>query len=238
MIDVNIVDVLIILFIALMGVIGFKRGVIKQTVSTVGLIIVLILSFQLKNPLAEFLSLHLPFFDFFGTFEGVTALNIILYQLISFLVIFALLEVVLNILISITGVIEKILKYTVILGIPSKLLGLLVGLIEGFIFTFIVLFFLKQPVFDIKEFESSTLTPKILESTPVLSGFAGDLVETFNDVYLLGKEYSISDPNTLNRETVDVMLKHGIISTDYVVKLIDADKIEIDGIDSVLNKYR
>ena len=236
--DVNIVDALIILFIALMGVIGFKRGVVKQTVSTVGLIIILILAFQLKNPLAEFLSLHLPFFDFFGAFEGVTALNIILYQLISFLVIFALLEIVLKVLISITGVIEKIFKYTIILGIPSKLLGLLVGLIEGFVFTFIVLFFLKQPAFNIKEFESSTLTSKILESTPVLSGFASDLVETFNDVYLLGKEYSISDPNTLNRETVDVMLKHGVISTDYVVKLIDADKIEIDGIDSVLNKYR
>ena len=236
--DVNIVDALIILFIALMGVIGFKRGVVKQTVSTVGVIIILILAFQLKNPLAEFLSLHLPFFDFFGAFEGVTALNIILYQLISFLVIFALLEIVLKVLISITGVIEKIFKYTIILGIPSKLLGLLVGLIEGFVFAFIVLFFLKQPAFNIKEFESSTLTPKILESTPVLSGFASDLVETFNDVYLLGKEYSISDPNTLNRETVDVMLKHGVISTDYVVKLIDADKIEIDGIDSVLNKYR
>lgn len=236
--DVNIVDALIILFIALMGVIGFKRGVVKQTVSTVGVIIILILAFQLKNPLAEFLSLHLPFFDFFGAFEGVTALNIILYQLISFLVIFALLEIVLKVLISITGVIEKIFKYTIILGIPSKLLGLLVGLIEGFVFTFIVLFFLKQPAFNIKEFESSTLTSKILESTPVLSGFASDLVETFNDIYLLGKEYSISDPNTLNRETVDVMLKHGVISTDYVVKLIDADKIEIDGIDSVLNKYR
>ena len=234
----NIVDALIILFIALMGVIGFKRGVVKQTVSTVGLIIILILAFQLKNPLAEFLSLHLPFFDFFGAFEGVTALNIILYQLISFLVIFALLEIVLKVLISITGVIEKIFKYTIILGIPSKLLGLLVGLIEGFVFTFIVLFFLKQPAFNIKEFESSTLTSKILESTPVLSGFASDLVETFNDVYLLGKEYSISDPNTLNRETVDVMLKHGVISTAYVVKLIDADKIEIDGIDSLLNKYR
>ena len=236
--DVNIVDALIILFIALMGVIGFKRGVVKQTVSTVGVIIILILAFQLKNPLAEFLSLHLPFFDFFGAFEGVTALNIILYQLISFLVIFALLEIVLKVLISITGVIEKIFKYTIILGIPSKLLGLLVGLIEGFVFTFIVLFFLKQPAFNIKEFESSTLTSKILELTPVLSGFASDLVETFNDVYLLGKEYSISDPNTLNRATVDVMLKHGVISTDYVVKLIDADKIEIDGIDSVLNKYR
>ena len=77
-----------------------------------------------------------------------------------------------------------------------------------------------------------------MESTPVLSGFASDLVETFNDVYSLGKEYSDSDPNTLNRETIDVMLKHDIISVDYVVKLIDADKVNITGIDSVLNKYR
>ncbi len=236
--DVNIIDVLIILFIALVGVIGFKRGVIKQTVSTVGLIIIVILAFQLKNPLAEFLSLHLPFFDFFGAFEGVTTLNIILYQLISFLIIFALLEIILRVLISITGVIEKIFKYTIILGIPSKLLGLLVGLIEGFIITFIVLFFLKQPAFNIKEFENSELTPKILESTPVLSSFSSDLVEAFNDIYTLGKEYSLEDVNSLNRETIDVMLKHGIISTDYVVKLMDADKIEIDGIDSVLNKYR
>ncbi len=234
----NIIDALIILFIALMGVIGFKRGVIKQLVSTVGLVIILILAFQLKDPLAEFLSLHLPFFDFFGAFKGVTTLNIILYQLISFLIIFALLEIVLNVLISITGVIEKIFKYTIILGIPSKLLGLVVGLIEGFIIAFIVLFFFKQPAFNIKQFEGSELTPKILNSTPVLSGFANDLVETFQDIYTLGVEYGDSDPNTLNKEAIDVMLKHGIISTDYVVKLVDADKINIVGIDSILNKYR
>ena len=74
----NIVDVLIILGILLFGVSGMKRGGIRQIVGTVGFIIVLMLAFYLKNPLAEFLSLHLPFFKFGGVYHGVTALNILL----------------------------------------------------------------------------------------------------------------------------------------------------------------
>ena len=37
----NIVDVLIVLMIAMMGVVGYKKGVIKQTVSTIGFIIII-----------------------------------------------------------------------------------------------------------------------------------------------------------------------------------------------------
>ena len=40
----NIIDVLVFLTIVLMGVIGFKKGFLKQTVSTVGFIIVVILA--------------------------------------------------------------------------------------------------------------------------------------------------------------------------------------------------
>ena len=81
----NIVDAIIILLILACGVAGFKRGVLKQLVSTVGFVIIVILAFYLKNPIAEFLSLHLPFFNFGGSFANVTSLNIILYQIISFI---------------------------------------------------------------------------------------------------------------------------------------------------------
>ena len=77
----NIVDALIILIILASGVAGFKRGVLKQTVSTVGFIIVVVFAFYLKNPIAEFLSLHFPFFKFSGSFANVASLNIILYQI-------------------------------------------------------------------------------------------------------------------------------------------------------------
>lgn len=236
----NIVDALIILIILASGLVGFKRGVLKQTVSTVGFIIVVILAFYLKNPIAEFLSLHLPFFKFGGNFVNVTSINIILYQIISFILVVLLLEIVLGILIRITGIIEKILKFTIILGIPSKILGFIVGIVEGFIITFLVLFFFRQPSFNLSIFEGSKLTSPILNSTPVLSNVAKGLVDTVNDLYDLGNDYyeQKMDANTLNLKSIDVMLEHKIITADYVVKLVDANKIKIDGIDNVISKYR
>ena len=50
----TIVDAIIILFIITGGVIGFKAGVIKSSVSAIGTIVVLILSFLLKNPISEY----------------------------------------------------------------------------------------------------------------------------------------------------------------------------------------
>ena len=108
----NIVDVIIILIIMLWGVIGLKRGVVKQSVMTLGTILIFVLAFYLKNPLADFLSLNLPFFNFGGIFKGVTSLNIILYQLIAFIIVVSILQIGLNILTRVSGIIEKILKYT------------------------------------------------------------------------------------------------------------------------------
>ena len=236
----NIVDVLIVLIIALMGVIGFKKGVIKQTVSTVGFILVIILAFYLKNPIAEFLSLHLPFFTFGGIYAGVTSLNILFYQLVSFIIVVIILETILEALIRVSGFIEKVLKFTIILGLPSKILGFIVGVIEGFVVVFIVLFFLRQPAFNIKLLDESNLTDKILKSTPVLSQVSQSFVDTFNDLYELGQDYTDDklSENELNLASIDVMLKHKIITPEYVLKLVEADKIKISEIDTVVNKYR
>lgn len=235
----NIVDVVILLMFLLMGLVGFKKGVIKQGVTTIGTILIFVLAFYLKNPIAEFLSLHLPFLSFGGLFKGVTALNIIMYQLISFIIVMAVLQIALNVLIKVSGIIEKVLKFTIILGIPSKILGLILGLVEGYIIIFIVLFFLKQPAFNLTIFHDSELTPKILNSTPVLSNLAGGMVDTVNDLYSLGEKYKdAKDSNQFNKEAIDTMLEHKIVSVDYIEKLIDKGKIDIIGIDSILNKYR
>lgn len=236
----NIVDAVIILLILMCGAAGFKRGVFKQLVTTVGFVLVVVLAFYLKNPIAEFLSLYLPFFTFGGNFANVTSLNIILYQIISFILVVVVLQGILSILIKVTGIIEKILKFTIILGIPSKILGFIAGLVEGFIIVFLVLFFLRQPGFNLKIMEDSKFTDPILKSTPILSQVAGGFVETFNDLYELGNDYYEQqiDENALNLKSIDVMLEHKIITPKYVVKLVDADKINVVGIDSVINKYR
>ena len=161
------------------------------------------------------------------------------YQAISFIIVVILLESILQVLIKVTGVIEKILKFTIVLGIPSKILGFLVGLIEGFVFVFLALFLLNQPSLKIDIVNDSKLTSKILNSTPILSNIAGGMVDTIEDINELVKDYNDDkvDPNSLDLESIDIMLEHKVISTSYVRKLIDNKKIEVVGIESILNKY-
>lgn len=235
----NIVDIIIIMTLICFGSIGAHRGVFKQLVTTVGFIITVILAFLFKNPLAEFLSLNLPFFKFGGIVANASSFNILLYHIVAFILIFIILEVILNILIRITGIIEKVLKITIILGIPSKILGFVAGLIEGFVILFIVLFFLNQPAFNIKIVNESKITPSLLSSTPLLSNVSSSMVKTINDINELIEAYKEDDmdSNTLNLKSIDVMLEHKFISKDYVRKLVDKGKIKVVGIDSVINKY-
>ena len=236
----NIIDVVIVLLIALAGVVGLKRGFFKQVVMTIGTVLVFILAFYLKNPLADFFCSVLPFFDFFGSFQGIVVLNVILYQLLAFLIVIALLMAVLNIIVSITGLFEKVLKFTIILGIPSKILGFIVGLIEGYIVMFVILFFLNQPAVNIDIINQSKLMPKILNHTPGLTNIVSDMNETITDIYHLKDQFGDGkNPNQFNLETLDVMLEHGIIKPSSVEKLIENGKLDgVSGIDSVLNKYR
>lgn len=234
----NIVDVVIILIILCGAVIGFKRGVIKELVMTVGFLLVFVISFYLKNPIVEWLSPYLPFFDFWGVFEGVTVLNIILYQIIAFLIVFSVVMVVFRALLEITGFIEKILKFTIILGIPSKILGAVVGAIEGFIIAFVVVFVLNQPMLDIGIMKDSKYKDRVLD-TPVLTNIVSSVNETVRDVYeLMENEQYKKDSDAFNLKAIDVMLEHKMITVGYVENLIDNGKIKGNYFDSVLNKYR
>lgn len=235
----NIIDIVIILVILCSAIVGFKRGVLKELVMTVGFLLVFIISFYLKNPLAEWFSLYLPFFNFGGIVKGVTVLNIILYQLIAFILVFSVIMIAFRVLLSITGFIEKILKYTIILGIPSKLLGALVGAVEGYIIAFILVFIFNQPMFDVGIINDSKFKDNLLNSTPVLSDVVSSIGDTVTDVYyLIDNNKNELNTDDFNREAIDIMLEHKMINVEYVEKLIDYGKVRVPGIDSVLNKYR
>lgn len=235
-----LVDVIILLILGLWGVLGLKRGFIKQGVMTIGTILVYVLAFYLKNPVAEFLSLNLPFITFGGIFKGITSINIIFYQLISFIIVVSLLQVVLNVVVKLSSALEKILKFTIILGIPSKILGFILGLVEGFVVVYIGLFFLTQPLFNLDIFNDSKLTDKVLKDIPVLSNVSKGMVNTFNDIYTLTDNYYNENlsSNNFNLQAIDVMLKNKVISVEYVEKLEDKGKLEISDLHKVLDKYR
>ena len=166
--NINLIDAIILLIILLGGVIGFKEGVIKKLTSVIGLIIVVILSFTLKNYLSVFFYENLPFFDLWGVFKGIQVLNILFYELLAFVIIASVLTIVYRLILGLTGIIEKVLKATVILSIPSKILGFFVGLIENYIWVYLFLFILTLPVINIKQIYDSKTAVFIMEKTPIL----------------------------------------------------------------------
>lgn len=236
----NIVDLIIIIVILFGAVIGFKRGFTKSLVSAVGLIAIVIIAFLLKNPVSTVLYEHLPFFQFGGVIKGVTVLNIALYELLAFVIVLAVLGIVLKILMIATSIFERILTLTIILGIPSKILGAIIGALEWFILVFIGLYVLNMPVVNVKEINNSTLAPKILNNTPILSGVIKDTNAVINEFASIKDKYTDKnvDTNEFNKETLDLFLKYNVVSVDSIDKLIKDNKLKIDGIDEVLVKYR
>lgn len=225
----NVIDVAVILLILCAGVIGFKRGFFKQIVMTVGLLLVYVVSFKLKDPLADWMSLNLPFFNFAGVFEGATVLNIILYQAIAFIIVFSLLMIIFRIVLSITKVVEKILKLTIILAIPSKIGGFIVGIVEGYIIMFIALFILSQPFFKIDVVEESKLREPILNSSPLLSNIVSSTNNALNDIYELEKDF-IKNKNVeyFNNKTAKILVDYKIVDKEYINKLNEKGKIDVD----------
>lgn len=234
----NIVDVVIILVLLMGAVIGFKRGLTGSLLNFLGFIIVIAAAYLLKNPVSALMYKFLPFFSFGGVIKGVTVLNIALYELIAFLLVASVLMAILKLVIFASSLFEKLLAFTIILGIPSKLLGMVIGIVQHFIIVFIVLYLLNLPFFNIDILNQSKYKDKILNSTPILSNLVGDTLDVIYEFADLKDKYEvINDPNQFNLETLDLFLKHKVITVDAVKGLIDSNKLQIVGADEVLKKY-
>lgn len=73
----NVCDIIILIALAFGAVGGFKAGVIKKTADFVGMFIIVILAFYLKNYLSVIMYENLPFFNFWGFIKGLDAINIL-----------------------------------------------------------------------------------------------------------------------------------------------------------------
>lgn len=236
----NILDIAIVLVLIMSAIIGFKRGAIKEIVSLVGIIIVFILAFSLKGVLGNVLCKWLPFFNFAGNLEGVTVLNILLYQLIAFLIIYSLLFSVYMIVVKISGIVQKIVHMTVILWLPSKLIGAVVAFITGYVMVFVVLLALLIPLKDTDIFKNSKFANYIVYDTPILASSSENISTSINEIYELGEDLSKGDisKNEANVKTMDILLKYKVVSAETARELVVLDKLDgISGLDKVIEKY-
>ena len=192
-----------------------------------GIFVIIILSFLLKNPISIFLYKNLPFFNFGGIFKDITVLNILLYEAIAFTTIFLILLVVFRVLLNITKIFEKILSITIILGIPSKILGAILGVVETLVYTFIALYILSLPMFNSKFVEESKLSNLILEKTPILHIVCDKSVKVFDEIMSLKEEYkNTNNVKEFNQKALNIMIENNVITKENANELIKSGKIK------------
>lgn len=226
----NIIDLVIILLLILSAITGMKRGVVRELSMLVGIIITYFLSFLLKGQIGLLLCRILPFFEF----DGLVSLNIIVYQLIAFIVISIILFSIYSIILGFTGIVQKLVDISFILTLPSKILGFIVGFVEGYIVLFMLLLVLQIPFKDNSLFVNSRLSNKIVNNTFLLSSSLGQLDDCIVDIIDLTKTYDESDSNQVNLEIIKLELKYNIINHEELERIIKTKKLDnIEGIKNI-----
>ena len=231
----EIIDIIILIVILAFALIGFKRGVIQSLVTVIGFLAVIYLSYLLKNYLGDLMVLNLPFTKYTFIPGGSYVLNVVLYESLAFIIMLLILGIIYKVILIVSGVFEKLLKYTIILGIPSKILGLIVGAIEGFVIVYLVLFMLTQPYLRLGILENSNFAEKILKGTPVLSSVAED---TFTIISEIDNTIKTGNEDNFDLKLTDLVLKRKITSAEVMQKLIDTKKLNVEGIQEIVDEYK
>ncbi len=231
----NFVDIIVIAILILSVLNGFRKGVINSIMSFISTLLVFIIAFYLKNPISLLLYNYLPFFNLGGIFEGVTAYNILIFEGISYLITISLLSIILGVVAKVTGVISKIINNTIVVGIPSRILGLLVGALQGFIFAFIIVFIFSLINVTSVKVKESKYGNMMLQNTPILSHIVKDTSDSISEIIDIIR----SNKNTeeANYQALKVLLEHEIISPESAKKLFDQGKLNIEGATELISKY-
>ena len=232
----NFIDIGIILIFIMFLIVGIKRGVIKEAVSLVAIILVFVLSFSLKGIIGNILCVLLPFLDL----DGFVTLNIFFYQLVAFILVFCILMSVYEASLRVSKFLQKVVNATIILWLPSKILGGVVSFIKGYLVLFIVFIFLMIPFGNFPLFKESKIVSFMLYQTPVLSGYASNFTTPVKEAVSFMSKVSNGkmDVNDANLQALDLMLKYHVVDKSTIESLMEVNKLDdVKNINSVLNKY-
>ena len=235
----NALDLVVLLMIVYGAYRGWKYGCFSSIVSLIGTILIFVVAFYLKNPLSTMLYENLPFYTFGGIFKGITSFNILVYEGISYMVCLIALATILGVVLKVTGIVDKLIKLTFIFALPSKILGLVIGGLQYYVFAFAAIFILAQLPFSANMYNESSFSKTIMTKTPLLSNVTNDLYNSVTEVYDICVEYEGADNKAEgDYKSLEVLLKYNIIAPESVEKLVEQGKINLEGTDTLIEKYK
>ena len=233
----NIVDYGILLVVILFAFKGFKQGLLPTIVNFVGVFLIFVIAFYIKSPISHLLYENLPFISFGGIFKGVIGINILFYEIMAYGIAIIILGILFSIVKRISVIVQKILNMTILLNLPSKIIGAIIGALEGVLFSILLIYIgsiLNSTTNYVKNSKYSSI---ILEKTPIINNVTRDLTYSYNEIYdtVINNE---NNTNKANLETIDILMNYNILSYESAKKLYNDNKLNIDGVNTIIEKYR
>src|SRR5699024_6934725 len=128
---------------------------------------------------------------------------------------------------------------TIILGIPSKIIGAILGFLEAVVFSFIILFVLLQFNGSHTWIKESSVAMSILDKTPLIGTMVSDTYDAILEISDSDEKYKdTNDLDAYNGEILSIMLKYHVITPESVRKLIEDDKLNFAGADAIVNTFK
>lgn len=224
---VSIAIDVVLLVLILSGIYyGYKKGFLESSLRFLGTVAAFIGAYLFKNPISVFLYTHLPFFKFNGLFKGVSILNVIIYELIAFILVFIVLIIVINLVCKITGLVDRLLSLIFFFGLPNKILGALVGFIEAIIILYFAVFFIKVAT-NMTDYTLPESLADDIVNMPILKNTFGGSLKSLDEITALATEYEdTKDKDEFNTKAINIMLEYKVITEENLQILIDSGKIK------------
>ncbi len=240
----NYFDIIFGIILIVFGIEGYKRGFFRETLNLVGLIVILYISFLLMAPIGNILLKTLPFLSLSIIGVEMEALNIFFYQILSFILLSIILYIIWNFVLTITGLLSKIIGLNKLLRFPFRVLGALAGVISGYIILFLILLVIAIPLNSrFTSYKDSKLKDHIINNKLLFTKEVVKLNDSINEIYDLTyvidkDEKRLKHSNTYNAKVMDIMLKNRMVEKETIVELINRNKLHTySELDKVLEKY-
>ena len=127
---------------------------------------------------------------------------------------------------------------TIILGIPSKIIGAVLGFLEAVVFSFIILFVLLQFNGSHAWIKDSSVAMSIIDKTPLIGSMVNETYEAILEISDLQDKYENStNKDAYNGEILSIMLKYHVVTPETTRKLIDSEKLNFAGAETILKTF-
>lgn len=157
---------------------GLKRGFILQLLHLIGFIVAFIVAVVYYRPLAEKVSLFIPYPELKGDSGWISFLDALpleqgFYNAIAFAIIFFGVKIILQIIATMLDFVAAL----PILSMINRLLGAILGFVEVYLIVFVLLFITALTPLDFVQdwINHSSIAQFMIEHTPILSKKIVDL---------------------------------------------------------------